>query len=156
MNLQTVMNSEIIPANQSVPMPCCREEFRKGIFGLERYMIEELQGADFEAELKHFFADGTYSREITMLKGSFIIGAIHRYCHINVISKGIVNVWTEHDIVRYEAPITFVSKPHTKRIVSIVEDTVWTTVHATNKTDVESAEKELFTNSYESLEGGEV
>jgi len=149
------MNQVVVPNNQYMPCPCTKDEFRAGIYNLERLIIEEMPPLPVEPEVEHFFADGCYGRKIKMLKGSIIVGKIHKHSHINVISQGIIQVWTEFDTVTYEAPITFVSKPFTKRLVKALEDTVWTTAHVTDETDLEKIEAEVIAPDYESL-GGDV
>lgn len=148
------MNDLSVSNNQYSKMPLSRDEFRNSIFDLQEFMIEEMKEQHVEPEVKHFFSDGSYGREMTILKGTVIVGKIHKHSHINVISKGIIDVWTEYDMVRYEAPITFVSKPLTKRLVKAVEDTVWTTIHVTDETDLDKIEKEVITETYDGLEWG--
>ena len=149
------MNDLSVPNNQAVNMPLSKDEFREGIYNIQNIMIEEMKDQHVQPEVRHFFSDGTYGREMTILKGTAIVGKIHKHSHINVISKGIIDVWTEYDQVRYEAPITFVSKPLTKRLVRAVEDTVWTTIHATDETDLDKIEKEVIAETYSGLEWGE-
>ena len=136
-------------------MPISKDEFRRGISNLENYLLT-LDHAHVEPEVEHYFADGMYGRKMTIAKDVVIVGKIHKHSHINVISKGIIDVVTEFDIVRYEAPITFVSKPLTKRLVRAIEDTVWTTVHATNETDLGKIEAEVIAESYTGLLGDTV
>lgn len=103
--------------------------------------------------VRHIFAPGCYAREITMPEGMAIIGKIHRHAHVNVISAGHVRVLTEHGgCEEFKAPCTFVSQPGTKRLVYILEDTVWTTIHITNSTDLEEIEREIIAPDYESIE----
>lgn len=51
-----------------------------------------------------------------------------------------------------EAPYTFVSEPGTKRAVLALEDTLWTTVHVTDETDLEKIEEYVIAPTYEALE----
>lgn len=148
------MNQVVVPNNQYMACPCTVEEFRAGIFDLERLMIEEMPELPITPEVNHYFAEGSYSREMKIAKGYVIVGKIHKHSHINVISKGIIQVWTEFDTVTYEAPITFVSHPFTKRLVKALEDTVWTTIHVTDETDLEKIESEVIAENY--LEWGGV
>lgn len=137
-------------------MPCTQSEFRSGVFNLEKVMLDEMVPFHVDPEVKHFFSEGSYAREMTILKGTVIVGKIHKHSHINVISKGVIQVWTEYDMVTYEAPITFVSKPLTKRLVKALEDTVWTTIHVTDETNLDKIESEVIADSYDGLERGGV
>lgn len=108
---------------------------------------------EFEARLKempqvdlplvHRFAPGMYAREIFIPKDTVAVGKIHKYPAINIISQGDVAVLTEDGANRFRAPFSFVSTPLAKRVVYAYEDTVWTTVHATNETDLARLEEEL-------------
>lgn len=94
--------------------------------------------------VKHHFAPGMYSREMFLPAGLVVVGKIHRYSHVNIISKGKVRVFTEQEGLReLEAPCTFISSPMTKRVVVVLEDTVWNTVHATDETDPDVIEAEI-------------
>jgi hypothetical protein len=129
------------------------EEIRAAISYLEETIKQD--GLDLGPEscpVQHFFAPGSYAREITMPEGTVVIGKIHRHAHINVVSKGRVRVLTYEGVQEYTAPCTFVSTPGTKRLVLMLEDTVWTTVHVTDKTDLAEIEREVIAQDYESLE----
>lgn len=102
-----------------------------------------------EMPLKHYFTDGAYARELTMPKGAMVVGKIHKHAHLNFITKGKVAVVTEFGKEVYTAPYTFISQPGTKRVVYILEDTVWTTVHVTTETDLEKIEDYVIAKSFE-------
>lgn len=99
--------------------------------------------------LRHIFTDGAYARELTMPAGSVVVGKIHKHSHLNFITKGKVAVVTEFGKEIYTAPYTFVSQPGTKRVVMILEDTIWTTVHVTNETDLEKIEDYVIAKSFD-------
>lgn len=100
-------------------------------------------------EVRHHFAHGSYGREIHMPAGLTIVGKIHKHSHVNVISRGIVWVFTEHNGVEiFSAPYTFVSQPGTQRVVHILEDTVWTTIHVTDKTNLADIERGVMATNY--------
>ena len=99
--------------------------------------------------VQHHFAPGAYGREMTLPAGLVIVGKIHKHAHINVISKGRVQVFTEQDgLLELAAPCTFVSSPGTKRVVHVLEETVWTTVHVTDKTDLAEIEREVIATDF--------
>jgi hypothetical protein len=61
-----------------------------------------------------------------------------------VISKGVVLIVDNGgNHVRVEAPLTGVTKVGTKRAIIVLEDTIWTTFHITNTTDVDEIERQL-------------
>lgn len=100
----------------------------------------------------HHFAPGQYAREIELPAGGVVIGKIHKHAHVNVISKGRVLVFTEGEgVLELRAPHTFISSPGTKRVVYALWPTIWTTVHVTDKTDLEEIEKDIIAPSYDDL-----
>jgi hypothetical protein len=120
-------------------------QVRDGIMGLQQ-ALSALPQSDFP--LIHHWADNSYGREIFIRKGSLLVGKIHKHSHLNIISMGDVTVVTEFGLERMKAPKTFVSLPGTKRALYAHEDTIWTTVHVTDKKTVEEAEEELIAKDY--------
>jgi len=92
---------------------------------------------------QHHFSKGLYAREIFIPKGTIVVGKIHKYESLNILSQGDITIFTEFGARRVRAPYTVVSPPLTKRVGYAHEDTVWTTVHATDETDLEKLEAEL-------------
>jgi hypothetical protein len=106
-------------------------------------------GSDTETfPVKHKFADGVYAREILLPAGTVVIGKIHKFGHINVISEGHVSVLTEFGVDELFGPCTFISKPGTKRVVYAHESTVWTTFHGTHHTDPDSVEADIICKTF--------
>lgn len=111
---------------------------------LENAMRANLDLLDIDSLTFHHFALGTYAREIRIPAGSLVTGKIHKTRHINIISAGIISVWSEVEGVRHiVAPYTFVAEPGTRRVGYAHEDTVWTTIHATDETDLAKIEAEF-------------
>jgi len=116
---------------------------------LEAVILELPQ---LELEIHHHFAPGIYARELRIPKGVVLTGYIHKTEHLNIISAGVIEVSNLGESKHIEAPCTFVSKPGTKRAGYALQDTVWTTVHATDVTDVPELEDMLVTNDYSLVE----
>jgi hypothetical protein len=127
---------------------------REGILHMEAMMMASPLCENWEPDfpLTHRFADGVYAREMLIPEGSYIIGKIHRFGHLNVITKGEVSVLTEFGVDHLVAPCTFVSKPGTKRVVYAHEDTVWTTFHGTQHTDPDKVEADIICKSFEDFD----
>ena len=127
---------------------------REAILRLQDAIISE--GRDVgpaSCPVKHHFAPGSYGREMTLPAGMVVVGKIHKHAHINVISKGRVQVFTEQEgVLELAAPCTFVSSPGTKRVVHVLEETVWTTVHVTDKTDLAKIEREVIATDFMEVE----
>lgn len=77
----------------------------------------------------HHFTEGIYAREIFIPAGVLLTGKMHRTAHLNIVSQGAIEVWTEEGMRLIRAPFAFVAQPGTKRVGLAHEDTVWTTVH---------------------------
>lgn len=81
--------------------------------------------------LKHHFAPGIYVREIFMPAGTVVIGRKHKTEHLNMIERGAC-YYVDDDMRRHDliAPCTFTSKAGAQKVLYVVEDCVWKTVHA--------------------------
>jgi len=141
-------------------------KFRENITLVENELKKKIESGEVEdllpeCTLRHYFTpiDGkygccTYAREMTIPKGTLIIGKIHRHQHLNFISKGKVSVATEFGKKYFEAPCTFISEVGLKRAVYAEEDTIWTTVHLTefnNEDDLQKIEEEVISPSYHEM-----
>jgi hypothetical protein len=129
-----------------------KDDFRDGILKLQDHM-KSMESVLDDCVVKHIFAPGCYAREMTIPKGTLIIGKIHKHAHLNIISKGCVRVATEFGPSFFEAPYTFVSEVGTKRAVYALEDVVWTTIHVTEETDLGKIEDYVIAKDYAALEG---
>ena len=98
--------------------------------------------------LKHTFAHGLYIREILMPKGHLYTTGIHKQEHPYFIQKGEVRVLTEDGVVNIKAPFNGITKPGTKRVIYTEEETIWITVHATDKTNVDDVLKDIVAKDF--------
>ena len=101
--------------------------------------------------IKHFFMDGVYIREMTMFKGTVVIGEIHKTLHMCFLLAGHLTVADENDVKDYIAPCKIIATPGIKRVLYAHEDSVWYNTHKnpSNTKDVERLEDELVAISYE-------
>ena len=107
----------------------------------------------------HRFTPGLYIREIFMPAGTILTSKIHKTEHPFVISAGCLDVLMEDGVwVHMRAPHTGITKPGTRRVLRIIEDTIWTTFHPTDETDVEKIEAAIIEKHDEhlGLTGGEM
>ena len=132
--------SEIVPVDSGTP------SVRENTFALERHMLAMPQ---VEIPTRHYFSQGVYAREIFIPKGTTLTGKIHKFTQLNIMSAGEMSVLTENGIERVKAPFTIVSPPGTKRVAYAHEDTVWTTIHGTDETDLEKIENHFIAQSDE-------
>ena len=125
------------------------EESRALILDFQRVVSELETEFPVDCPLKHHFAPGLYAREIFLPKGSVVVGKIHKHAHVNNISQGHVMVYTEEGLQEFIAPYQFISLPGTKRVVCALEDTIWTTYHPTEETDLEIIEQHVIAKDFE-------
>ncbi len=138
----------------TLPTEPFRQVFRREVLDLQHFIQtrNDRLDPDKDCPVKHIFAPGVYAREMNLPKGLFLIGKIHKHAHLNFISKGKLRVLSESGPVELTAPCTFVSEVGTKRIVYAVEDSVWTTVHVTDETDLEKIEDYVIAKNYDELD----
>ena len=104
--------------------------------------------------LKHTFADGIYVRQMSMNKGSVVVGAIHKHLHVWFLLTGHITVKTEDNLEDYIAPCYVVATPGTKRVIYANEDSIFVNIHKnpTNSQDIDWLEKEIVAKNREEYE----
>lgn len=125
---------------------------RAKISSLEKEMLARTE-EHVHIETIHHFSKGLYAREILIPKHTLLTGKIHKFECLNVISKGKIIVASIEGVKTIEAPFTFTSKPGVKRVGFALEETVWTTFHATEKTDLAEIEEEVIAKDYSEVPG---
>src|SRR5882724_3125898 len=119
------------------------------------FLLEAVMKVMPQVELKviHHFSKGVYARELYIPAGVTLIGEIHEFENLNILSKGTMIVTTEEGMIEVSAPFTVVSPPGTKRAAHTLTDCIWTTIHGTDETDVDEIERNFIAkNEQEWLE----
>jgi hypothetical protein len=96
-----------------------------------------------------------YAREIFLPAETFIVGKIHKHAHLNIVTRGRCTVVTEFGRLEIDAtngPVTFTSDAGAKRALYVHENTVWTTIHAVESTDLAEIEREIIAPGYPELD----
>lgn len=125
-------------------------EMRETIFELERAM-EAASNIQLQIKTTHRWIDGVYAREVFIPKGSLLVGRIHKHACISIMNIGDKTTISEDGAMRIKAPFATISKPGIKRVGYAHEDTIWTTIHATQERDLKKLEDELFCDSYDGV-----
>ena len=126
---------------------------RKAIDGLAKSMMLLPQ---CEAHLGHIFCDGLYGRKWSCAKGNFIVTEIWKVQNISSLIKGKIVIATENGFETMEAGSFFVTEPGTQRVIFILEDATFTTVHPnpTNERDTDKLLESLTTvTKYDKVPG---
>lgn len=105
-----------------------------------------------QLELNQYFCNGVYAREMFIPKGVTLVGEIHLFDQINVVSKGKIKVVTDQGEKVIEAPAMFISPAGVKRAGFALEDTIWIEFHSTTLTNEADIRKERIAPDYETLE----
>lgn len=107
-------------------------------------LIDEcLKLPQVECPLNHHFCGGVYARQITMPADTFVIGKRHKTSHFNIILKGKAHVLIDGVVSLIEAPCILNSEENIRKILYIIEDMTWVTIHATQETDISKLENDL-------------
>jgi hypothetical protein len=131
------------------------DAIREKILSVEenlRHVISEKILDEQVCPLEHLFAPGAYARTIFVPKDTLVVTKILKVAHFAMLLQGKVTVATEEGPVLLTAPKIFVTKAGTKRVVYTHEDTMWTTIHVTSKTDLAEIEDDVVAKSYEEFD----
>lgn len=104
-----------------------------------------------DVKITHHFSKGVYAREMFLPKGALIVGKIHKHQNLNILSSGEVSVLSIDGCIRVKAPYAIVASPGAKRVIYAHEDTIWTTIHGTDETDLEKIEEEFIAKDYDDV-----
>jgi hypothetical protein len=125
--------------------------YRDKISALKQGIVENLDPVEMRVE--HYFAHGTYTRELHIPANTAVVGKIHRHSCINIMTKGKMLVMTEDGHIEISAPYVAVSDAGVQKGAIALEDTVWLNVHPwAGEPDLEQIEHYVIAPSYESLE----
>lgn len=119
---------------------------------ISRLNAELAKLPQLKVEITHYFAEGVYARHGVIPKGAIFAGRIHRQSQINIISKGSISVLTERGLIRMTAPFIMQSPSGAQRAAYAHEDTVWTTIIGTDKTDPDEIFETLTMATFEEYE----
>jgi len=126
-----------------------KNEMRKMIADLEETLLKLPQ---LEVPIKEYFSNNVYAREMIVPKGSIVVGKIHRFQNLNILSAGEVTVFSIDGKMRVKAPFTFVASEGSKRVFYMHEDSVWTTILGTDEKDWKDIEKIFIAKDYAEID----
>lgn len=88
-----------------------------------------INAPELECPVVEEFAPGIYIRTIFMSAGLFIIGHEHKKEHFNFIHSGRALVNYDGEVRDIRGPMMFKSAPGVRKMLVIIEDMTFTTVH---------------------------
>lgn len=98
-------------------------------------------------QVKHGFAKGIYTRQVTIPRGTLAIGHAHSEECLNIVTQGSVSVVLDGEVRLIKGPCTFVSPALTRKVGYVHEDLTWITVHRTDCTSIEQIEEDMAVKS---------
>jgi hypothetical protein len=117
--------AELAYQNQAIGLP----DYNQKVDDLERTLLGHPEYL-IEAPVEHLFTDGLYTRLMFAPAGSIVTTKTHKTEHPYVVLKGHVSVVTPDGTqMEIRAPFIGVTKPGTRRVAIVHEDTVWVTFH---------------------------
>lgn len=93
-----------------------------------------------KAHTQHRWTPGLYIRQCFTPAGSLFTTRIHRTEHPFNISMGEGRIWQAGKWIPFMSPFEGVTRPGTRRVVMVFQDTICTTYHA-NPTDEQDRDK---------------
>lgn len=133
----------MLPANETTTQ-------RERVSKFERTLQALPDAFKVDIETMHLFCKGLYARTVLMTAGSIVVGKIHKCEHVVVVSKGRARVNADElgETFDIGPGSVFVCPPGSRRTLLILEDMLWTTIHATNERDLVKLEEELIAKDY--------
>lgn len=117
---------------------------------IEKQSVENLP--QMELPLTHRITPGLYSREMFAPAGVLVTSKIHALEHQFFLLKGKILVIEESGYKLISAPYTGISKAGSRRVGLVLEDVIWTTVHATPLAEDKEYTEEEFIKTVEAIE----
>lgn len=107
---------------------------------------------EVEMPLTHYFVGDLYAREIFMPAGALVVGQIHKHDTISFVSQGEAIIFSSAaGVSRVTAPKTFMSAAGTRRVLLILKDMIFSTVHITKERDPIKLREQFSVGSAEEL-----
>lgn len=115
-------------------------DYKQAILNAEQRILSVEQTT---LETVHHFAPGIYARELRIPKGTVLSGKVHKTRHLCILSAGAMQIFDENGERFIGAGDHFISEPGTKRLGLALDDVVFTTIHASELTDIVALETTL-------------
>lgn len=96
---------------------------------------------------KHVLSGGMYARTIVIPAGTAMVGAAHRKDHLDVMQGDVTFTLGDGTLKRLTGQHVLATPAGAKRVGFVHTDTIWTTICATDLTDIPAIEDELVVES---------
>lgn len=142
------MKNELVNIDFDSAKDLSKEDLQKFIFKLEELLKE---GEQTEVPIEHYYSFGVYGREMKVKAGTLLVGEIHKFQNMNILSQGEVSVLSIDGVKRVQAPHTFVSQAGAKRVIYAHTDVVWITILGSDEKDPDAIKEKFIAKTYEEV-----
>lgn len=105
-------------------------------------LIENIKQRE-DYTVSNVLVDGVLVRTVSIPKDNLVVGEVHKFANVCFLIKGKIQVHYNGAVEYLEAPQMIISTPNTRKVVYAIEDTVWSSIHKTTKTNLFEIEKEI-------------
>jgi quercetin dioxygenase-like cupin family protein len=96
-----------------------------------------------ECPVFHHFSPGVYAREMRVPAGAVVVGKIHKFENMLMMTQGEATFVGGDQPQRVRAPFIWVTPPGIQRAAYAHEDCIFVSVHGTDKRDINEIEAEF-------------
>lgn len=127
------------------PQATSVDDVRRFISIIETLLLTAPQA---DVPVTHYFSHNVYAREMKLKAETLLVGRVHLFENLNILSEGEASVFSIDGVKRLKAPATFVGSKGSKRIIFAHTDLTWTTVLGTASRDVDEIERDFTAVDY--------
>ena len=91
----------------------------------------------------HFFSDGVYAKQLTLLKGHIALTHKHIYDHLSILAQGEVELTLDGIKTRFTAPTCIDIKAGIEHQIEALTDSTFFCVHSSNEKDINKIDETL-------------
>lgn len=143
---------QIKTQENEIQIEISKDDLKSAVHRAEEILKTQHECVLDQVPITHHFSKDVYAREMKLKKGMYLVGKIHKFQNLNILSEGEVSVISIDGAMKIKAPHTFVASPGAKRLFYAHEDSTWTVIHGTSETNVDEIEKIFITDDYNDIE----
>lgn len=137
---------------RSLPATPSQIARRAKVHALEANLRRDVPGSETGPAPVHLLSPGMYLRQLTIPARTVVVSKRHARQHLCIVSRGEALVFTEDGMTLIRGPHSWVSPAGAKRVLLVLDEIVWSTVHRTECTTVEDAERDVLMDERELLQ----
>ena len=93
--------------------------------------------------IAHFFSDGVYCKQLTLLKGHIALTHKHCYDHLSILAQGTVEITLNGLKTRFNAPTCIEIKAGIEHQIEALADSTFFCVHSSDEKDSNKIDETL-------------